>query len=411
LSKPLSLIGVELATLTCAVVFLLVLPQAAWGDLIPGPDPTPTYSQEFFDSRTGDRSFIVDDTRYWYVEQAEENAESGGVDADRYQNEVYERPTHSTFEVVDDAGTERFGAQEYWGNLDIVRGEYGWDSTYMYFSIEIYSRLHQTSDVSVNESEGFIWEYGIRFSDDADGRGGVLLRTINPEDQSGDGANTTFNGHGNTANRDSDDDVGGLNHVGASGLNVTNQDNPNEEADGDHNMNGYDEEIVVNDGYIPQNVVDAGNHENVVALYTRIDPLNDHILEFAFNYSLFDDLGSDYPESLQYLDFQSIQGGPTGVGGYMWNDQYDENEAGSPNRGDGDTIFSEFNTTGNGNIYLLDTMRGGFDTPCNPFPDPSVCGPPPEDPEIPEPTTVALLGLGLAGIAARFRKSRAASRH
>jgi hypothetical protein len=175
-------------------------------------------------------------------------------------------------------------------------------------------------------------------------------------------------------------------------------------------MDGYDEEIVVNDGYIPAGVADA-DHENVVALYTRIDPLNDHILEFAFNYSLFDDLGPDYPGSLQYLDFQSIQGGPTGVGGYMWNDQYDENEAGSPNRGDGDTIFSEFNTTGNGNIYLLDTMRGGFDTPCNPFPDPSVCGPPPEDPEIPEPTTVALLGLGLAGIAARFRKSRAASRH
>jgi hypothetical protein len=360
------------------------------------------------------------------VEQAEENAESGGVDADRYQNEVYERPTHSTFEVIDDDGTERFAAQEYWGNLDIVRGEYGWDDTYMYFSIEIYSRLHQTSDPDKNEPEGFLWEYGIRFSDDPDGRGGVLLRSINPEDQSGDGPNTTFNGHGNTANRDSlrnshdwnpDDhpdgavdpdamgDVGGLNHIGASGLNITNENNSDEEADGDHDMDGYDEEIVVNDGYIPAGVADA-DHENVVALYTRIDPLNDHILEFAFNYSLFDDLGPDYPGSLQYLDFQSIQGGPTGVGGYMWNDQYDENEAGSPNRGDGDSAFSEFGTNGNGNIYLLDTMRaGGFTTQCDPFTDPFQCRDiPPEDPEVPEPTTVALLGLGILGMAARFRR-------
>ena len=301
----------------------------------------PAYSQNYSDHITGDNSFTADDGyRYWDIETG----------ADSYQNEYYERPTVQTYEVraLSD-GSEKFGANEYFSNLDIVGAKSGYDSQYMYFAIEMNGRHKHTSDGS-NILEGLVYEYGIRFSSDADGRDGFLLTVDQPELKHG----TTFGLTSNYTYKDTNGDVGGLGAVvgsNPSGINITKEDNPFEESNGKLDMDGYDD-IVVADGLKKE-----GPSKDSEVLWTRVDPDNDHVVEFAFDYVAYG-LDATYPENMQYLDFQAIKGDPKDPKNYFWNDKYDKGEAGSPYRAlFGDQTKSEFGTQGLGNIYELDTLR------------------------------------------------------
>jgi hypothetical protein len=138
----------------------------------------------------------------------------------------------------------------------------------------------------------------------------------------------------------------GIYNGGPTGLIVTKTDNPLEEA----GMNGYDLGVISDDTIDPSNIVPV--------LYSRIDPLNPLIVEIAFEYQTIG-LSPDYPLSIQYLDFEALKGDVMDPHNYFWNDKNFDYEAGSPYRA---TIgnLSESGTQGlAGNVYELDTLRGG----------------------------------------------------
>ncbi|MGK7875979.1 MAG: PEP-CTERM sorting domain-containing protein [Xenococcaceae cyanobacterium] len=354
-----SVIRLSIAPLVTAGVLALAVPGKA-------ASISPVYTTTFQDAVTGDNAFIGtvpgnnDFKRYWDIDPV----------ADSYQNEFYERPTVQTYVVIEeqDSGNEKFAANEYFENLDIVEGKVGFDDEFLYFAIELFGRDKSTSD-GVDTPEGLIYEYGVRFSTDPDGRNGFLLRTDQPELKNG----TTFGTLGNLGFRDTDGDVGGAalkSGGGLTGLSVTKEDNPNEETD----LNGFDEQVIA-DGKKKEDP-----NKDAEVLFSRIDPTNDRIVEIAFAYKAFG-LDADFPSLIQYLDLQAIKGDPQDPQNYLWNDKYNKSEAGSPYRAtSGDLSKSEFGTQGLENIYELDTLRGGQIAP------PIV--------EVPEPSTI--LGIGLA---------------
>ncbi len=335
-------------------------------------DSTPVYFFTFADAVTGPNAFAANDgKRYWRISPG----------ADSYQNEFYERPTAQNYQVRTlPSGEERFASQEYFGTLDIVRGKFGFDADFLYFATEIYSRDRRTSDF-VDIPEMLDYEYGIRLSTDPDGRNGLLLRAEQPESKHG----TTFGLQSNEISQDTNSDVGGraINGCGPTGINVTKSDNPGEQ-DCLDNLDGFDADVV-DDG-----IIDDGPREDTPVLYSRIDPLNNHIVEFAFAYRDFG-LNDDFPQLIQYLDFQAIKGGgPQDPENYFWNDKYTKSGAGSPYRAtSGDLSKSEFGTQGLQNLYELDTLRGTLSQSSK------------GSTSIPEPNTLLLLGIGLAAVAAR----------
>lgn len=309
--------------------------------------PSPVYYNTFSDAVTGDNAFMFQGSRYWDVDPG----------SDSYQNDYYERPTIQGYQ---NRGG-RYSTHEYFEYLDIVEAKFGFDSDWMYVSIRMYGRNKSTSDGN-NSVVGLVERYGFGMSMHPDGRNGLLLISDQTELKNPG----VFGREANFGWRDTDGDVGGrgLMNGGPTGRTVTKSDNPLEEA----GMNGYN-----------QNIISDGRVGSTDVLLSRTNPTDNRVVEFAFRYSAFGfsmaDLGN-----LRYLNFEANKG-TKDPQNYLWNDKYRNTEAGSPNPGAGG--FNEFGTNGLGNIYELDTLHA-----------------------VPEPTSMAAIGMGLAALAARRRKNR-----
>jgi hypothetical protein len=304
------------------------------GHAVDAATVNPVYFHTFNDHVTGTNEFVgANGTRRWFVSQG----------ADSYQNEVYERPTIQSYQSI---GGGPFSTHEYYQNLDIVRSSVGYDSTYLYISIEMFGR--HRSHQGGNTLEGLKYEYGFRFSTDPDGRNGYLFRSSFSDPMS----SPNFGLQKNLGYYDTDGDVGGRGgplhgNPGPTGLNVTKEDNFLESV----GMNGYNQSMM-SDG-----VITWGSNVGMPLLYSRINPNNPSVVEFALNYTL---LGMTLQDllSIQYLDMQAIKGDPMDPQNYFWNDKYNKSEAGAPYYDPGG-----FGINGLGNIYELDTIRAAIPAP------------------------------------------------
>src|SRR5262249_34388767 len=151
-----------------------------------------------------------------------------------------------------------------------------------------------------------IARYGFRFSKDPDGRNGLLLVVNAPEKK--DAANTTFHLKDTFGWRDTDGDVGGrglINNKPPSGRTITRTDN---EAEGT-GLNGYDQAVVT----------DGKTIDGTEVLWSRIDPADATVVEFAFDYQAFGLSQADM-QAMLYWDFEAVQGGPKEPSMYRWND-------------------------------------------------------------------------------------------
>ena len=277
----------------------------------------------YTDARTDDNQYESGGKQYWSID----------ADADRYQNEYYERPTAQTFT---ETSTDVFGASQYFANLDITTARAGYDSQFMYVEINLVGNYFHKDD-DTKDYEGLKYEYGFRFSDDADGANGYYMygEFANPDSQ------VAWTNLKTKGSKDTNGDIGGL--WASGGLNVTKDD-------GDWQDDGYNSDII-NDGKLLSN-------DQEVLFIRMVDP---NTVQFALDYGELD-LNTAYIEGIQYLDMQAISGDPQDPRNYFWNDKYTSAQAGSP-----------YSTLGLGNVYELDTVRGG---------------------QIPEPATLSILALG-----------------
>jgi hypothetical protein len=260
----------------------------------------PSFSYSFDDAITGDNEFFSGGYRRWDVDPG----------SDKYAEDVYERPMNQSFGYNDGRYSTN---SDYFGNLDIVRGEYGYDSTYAYFAIHMFStNLEYASGGSVDQ--GLKYHYRIRVSLDSSGAGGYLFSTDTPYD-----FGTNWHTQKNFVYKDTNGDLA---------------------VDG----NGYNR-VIASDGLLSGTEV----------FWTRLRPGDSSVVEFAVRYESFG-LTSSQLDTLPYLVFEANKG-LLDPQNYLWNKEYTASEAGSPNGGAGG--LSEFGTQGLGNIYELDTLRAG----------------------------------------------------
>lgn len=290
---------------------------------MPAAPVAPTYVATFTDAVTADNAFTgADGKTYWTVDAG----------ADQYQIDMYERPTAQTFQVVRAAdGTERFAASEYFSNLDVVQGRAGFDANFLYISIKVAGLDKLTSGGA--SREGLVYQYGFRLATNPDGGGGLLVVADQPglKNAGRYGSESTF------VYRDANGDVGG------TGLDVTKSDRTAEVSG-----NGY-ERVLASDGR-----TNSGQR----VLWVRTSASDPTVVEFALNYRAVG-LTADQLRALPFLEFEANKG-LKDPANYSWNDEYTKSEAGSPYRATaGDPSKSEFGTQGLGNIYELDTLRGG----------------------------------------------------
>lgn len=260
----------------------------------------PSFGYTFGDHVTGDNEFSSGGYRRWDVDAVSDN----------YYQDVYERPMNQSFGY--NAGRYSTNS-DYFGNLDIVQGQYGYDSTYAYFATDMFSTRLEGADGS-SDNEGLKYHYRIRVSTNSNGSGGLLFSTDTPYD-----FGTTWHTEKNFVYQDTNGDLA---------------------VDG----NGYDLPIA-SDGKLGGKDV----------FWTRLRPGDSSLVEFAIKYDSFG-LTSTQLANLPYLVFEANKG-LLDPQNYLWNREYTPSEAGSPNGGPGE--LSEFGTSGLGNIYELDTLRAG----------------------------------------------------
>jgi hypothetical protein len=135
--------------------------------------------------------------------------------------------------------------------------------------------------------------------------------------------------------------------------------------------NGYDKEIV-SDGQKKD-----GPNQGASTLYARVDPANGNRIEFALDYTKLG-LSLDDILDLESVDLQAIKGDPQDPQNYPWNETFTAREAGSP-----------FASPGLGAVYELDTLRVHV---------------------TPEPSTVAMVGMGCLGLSLFGHRTRPSRR-
>jgi hypothetical protein len=281
----------------------------------------PVYTATFTDARTDDNELVVQGKHFWTVDAG----------ADNYQTDQYQRPTAQSYKVRTVNGDQHFATPEYLANLDIVEGRAGVDDQSLYVSIRMAGLDRRTED-GARDVLGLTFRYGFRLATEADGGGGLLVVADQPALKLG----TRFGTLSTFVYRDTNGDVGG------TGLDITKQDRLDEVGG-----NGY-ETVVASDGR-------AGGTTVVRA---RVSPADPTVVEFALDYAAVG-LTRTQIEELPYLEFEANKGLQDRAN-YAWNDEYTRSEAGSPYRATtGDRSKSEFGTQGLGNIYELDTLRGG----------------------------------------------------
>jgi hypothetical protein len=360
---------------------------------IPAP-VNPTYLTTFSDAVTGDPApsrtspavgnggqFTNADgtTIQWDIDQNNPD----GSRADNYSAEQYERPTDQTFSVVtSNMAEQRFGlgfpgaGVQYYGYLDILEAKAGFDSNWLYVSIDLFSLNRVNNSGSVNQ-QGLEDIYRFRIGKGpagAESRNGFLVGIQNPTANAG--TSFAINSKAEVF-ADQSSGIGGVSpgDVGGVSLGLTKETSPGEVAG-----NGYDVQVVA-DGRTNGS---GGYANNQDVLYTRINPSDPTIVEFAWDYKFFGFSEADLRNQNLFLMFESTKG-LTGPSNYFWNDEYNYGEAGTPNFDERGLAGpnSSFQTTGLQNIYQLDTLRG-------------VGG-------IPEPSTSVLLLIGISAGIARLR--------
>ncbi|MHC5061270.1 MAG: hypothetical protein ACYTFK_09335 [Planctomycetota bacterium] len=311
---------------------------------VAGPS-TPVYTANFADAITGDNEFIATDNKhYWFT----------NTGADVYGIDKYERPNVQTdvtrtVKVGGVIGSDPSLAEgnsyvvngtsdpSYFAYIDIVSGSYdpgrntGEDAGFLYFGIELFGDYRAGLDGTRNDD--FVFgdgtQYRIRMSADSEGSKGLLIGSDAGTDYSkGDYDNwSTKKTYGFL---DTDGDVGGPGGIATP-----------DEGTGD----GYDADVIKSDGK-------TGNTEEEV-LWTRYrhdDVTGRSFVEFAFDLGTFQQSYSNFdfdPTNIGDLVFETTRG-LKDEANYLWNDEYNESEAGSP------YILATQN------IYELDNLRSGF---------------------------------------------------
>ena len=327
---------------------------------------TPTYLETYSDAVTGTNctGMTKEDGcsgSGWFVTPG----------ADVYSEDLYERPTIQTFTSD---GTNPVST-EYFGYIDLVSAQYGYDSTYMYFQLNLFSPYLYKED----GSEDFKFPDGTVY--------GVQIGTVAYYDVNGDPVfdpitplllrDTNADLDLSTANYESKETIGFYdtnNDVGGTSVDVPDEDTGA--------FNGFETNLIKSDGYF-----EFGG-DKYYLLYSRsyLNAIDGTVsVEFAFNYFAYNSLCTQSglctvldPSYLPYLVFEATRG-LKDTQNYLWNDEYNASEAGSPYG-----LATQ-------NIYELDNMRTGFQV---------------TNSEVPEPASLLLLGGGLAGLAAIRRRNR-----
>ena len=283
--------------------------------------------------------------------------------ADVYANDVYERPTMQTFTASGSA----FVASEYLGYVDLINAKYGHDATYAYFQLNLFSPAAYKNDGTVDFGQfGSGTYYGVQLGFNGD-PGTLLLRG----EQNTGTVGGPFQPSKTQGWYDANNTVGGPGGVGT----------PDEEGI-IPNFDGYESQVIATDGYV------TGTNRSVLFSRSFYNANGTATIELALDYIAYNQFCADSNSSTPVcplfnpaaltIVFEATRGLKDNQN-YLWNDKYNSLEAGSP-----------YSARGLGNIYELDNMRVGVQN---------------LEP-IPEPATLGLLSLGVAGVAARCRRRR-----